>query len=981
MNVTRQFSRHALYAAGEPFGSSATQALAGGRRRYGGGGGSGGGTTTSYNTTSNVPDFAKQPFMDMIGQAQALSQTPYQPYTGDRQAQFTPLQQQAMDSAANLGPTQQTQAAGGLAAMAAQKGFNAGNYQAGQFGLATGPQQVQSSAAVGGVAGPGGYEKVGTKSFLDGNNASAYMNPYMQQVVDIQKREATRQDAMQGQARNAQAVAAGAYGGSRQAIVDAEAQRNLNQHLDDIQAQGSNAAYQQALGQFNTEQQMGLQAQTANQRAGLDTSQMAMQAQIANQNAGLAAAQQALQAQMANQNAGLQFNNQFLDMQRANEQSRQFGSQMGLQGAQLGLQSANTLGQLGNDYFGQQLQGLNTQNAFGTQQQQQVQNILNQQYGDFQQQRDYPYQQIGFLSDLLRGSGSSTRTMYPSTSPLQTVAGIGTTLAGLGKTGGFRKGGKVKAGLADIAPEDMDFADGGIVGYASGGSTEDDDEGGPGIGGMAGAAVGQAAGVRAVSKARAAAAAAARAQLKAQVTGGIAPELTGVQRALLNSGKLGGIASKAGGAGLVGLLGSASVTPYTQSIGTPTDYYARQLGLNPGEVDTAGGIAKNTLIRTLGTGADIVDNATFGGLGALTGYKQYKAPPAAPAETVAAAPAKGDDTVTTPPVDLAASGSAKASGIAGLAGASAGPAPTIAGVRKMYADGSTLDADTKAIQDANAQLEQAQRQKAEGELADYDKLVAAAGPAGAEREQAIKAQQDELGSRKDHAQGQALMQAGLAILSADPSRGAWAAIGQGLGVGLKQYRGDVAELEQRKAQLDDQLAQIGDMRRAELMAQGKERMALKSQISAATVEAKKNASALLTSLLPLKAQQSGHIVDSFIRTYDSWLQRDTQLKAAGIMANARVGAAEVRSSLGGMKPGSPDYVDELRKRVADLSKDPQLMLQLSAKEKDPLKQRTLLENYARQSLDQDIATYGRAAQLRGAGAATLPPGTQMTVTP
>ena len=88
---------------------------------------------------------------------------------------------------------------------------------------------------------------------LPQRNLSDYMNPYTQNVVDIAKREAIRGDDIARQNRNYTAQKAGAFGGSRQAIVEAEAGRNLGQRLDDIQAQGMNSAYDKALTAINNE--------------------------------------------------------------------------------------------------------------------------------------------------------------------------------------------------------------------------------------------------------------------------------------------------------------------------------------------------------------------------------------------------------------------------------------------------------------------------------------------------------------------------------------------------------------------------------------------------------------------------------------------------------------------------------------------------------------------------------------------------------
>ena len=133
-----------------------------------------------------------------------------------------------------------------------------------------------------------------TGSFTQPGAASAYMDPYMQNVVDIQKREAQRAANIAGTGRNAQAVKAGAFGGSRQAIMDAEAQRNLAQQMGDIQAKGSSAAYNQAMQQFNAEQQLGLTAQTGNQQQNLEAQKLVEQSRQYGAGQGMQGLQTAL---------------------------------------------------------------------------------------------------------------------------------------------------------------------------------------------------------------------------------------------------------------------------------------------------------------------------------------------------------------------------------------------------------------------------------------------------------------------------------------------------------------------------------------------------------------------------------------------------------------------------------------------------------------------------------------------------------------
>ena len=101
-------------------------------------------------------------------------------------------------------------------------------------------QQAQQGAATM-QAGPGDFNA----------QVGAYMSPFMQNVTDIQKREAARASGIQGIQQQAQAAQAGAFGGSRDAIQRAERERNLSQQMNDIQSQGLQAAYGQATNQYN----------------------------------------------------------------------------------------------------------------------------------------------------------------------------------------------------------------------------------------------------------------------------------------------------------------------------------------------------------------------------------------------------------------------------------------------------------------------------------------------------------------------------------------------------------------------------------------------------------------------------------------------------------------------------------------------------------------------------------------------------------
>lgn len=158
--------------------------------------------------TSEFPTELKPFVSDVLGKAQAIQQKResegYIPYQGPQIAKFTPEQEQAFSGIQGLvGQGQQ------------------------YFDPST---QLAASAS----RTPTGAE------------ITSYMSPYVQQVVDIQKREALRQGDVAQQGLAAQAVGAGGYGGSRMAILEAEQNRNLQQQLGDIQTRGIAAAYEDA---------------------------------------------------------------------------------------------------------------------------------------------------------------------------------------------------------------------------------------------------------------------------------------------------------------------------------------------------------------------------------------------------------------------------------------------------------------------------------------------------------------------------------------------------------------------------------------------------------------------------------------------------------------------------------------------------------------------------------------------------------------
>ena len=356
------------------------------------------------NNTS-IPSYAQPYVENMLGQTAALTdinQNPYQNYDAQRIAGFTPMQTQAMTNIGNMQIAPQLGQATDMSGQAGQGmlGTTGAAMGYGQQGAGYGQQATQAGA---------NYQNMAT----DPAQMQKYMNPYIQQALNPQLQLLNQQQALQGQGISAQAAGQGAFGGNRATLA-----QGLN-------AQNYALAGQQAIGQGYS-----------------DAFKQAQQAQQFGANLGL----QGLQTGIQGANTGLQGIN---------------AAQAGYNGAN---QAAATLGQLGQTQYGQQM-GINqAQQQAGALQQAQQQQGLDVNYQDFINQKNYPYQQLAFQSDMLRGlpMSQSAQTMYTAPpSAYSQIGGLGTAGLGIyGMSGGFKaEGGMVGKG----------YAKGGQISYASGG--------------------------------------------------------------------------------------------------------------------------------------------------------------------------------------------------------------------------------------------------------------------------------------------------------------------------------------------------------------------------------------------------------------------------------------------------------------------------------------------------------------------------------
>jgi hypothetical protein len=314
-----------------------------------------------------------------------------------------------------------------------------------------------------------------------------YMSPYQSAVTDIQLEGAQRQADIAAQTRKSQAARAGAYGGARQAIENAEANRALASQKDAIRAQGLQSAYDRA--QQAIQAGMGYELQgvgAANQslgtalqggQLGLSGIGQAMQGQqaglqglsTANQlyGTGIQGAGMGLQgvnAQLAGTAQGMQgaqVGLQGVDRQLAGTAQGMQGAQVGLQGvtgAQAGYglanQAASNLSNIGTAQLGAQTGILGLQNQIGAQQQDREQQIINQAIQNYANQQNAPMDSLNQFNALLRGyalPGTTTTQYQAQANPLSQIVGAGSTIYGASQLAKKKKGGTVRSGISDLA--------------------------------------------------------------------------------------------------------------------------------------------------------------------------------------------------------------------------------------------------------------------------------------------------------------------------------------------------------------------------------------------------------------------------------------------------------------------------------------------------------------------------------------------------
>jgi hypothetical protein len=266
-----------------------------------------------------------------LSKGQALLNNPAPQYTGQLTAGTSDIQNKAWQGLSNLTlPTAMTTAGGNL--------LNIG----------------QAAQGV-------NYNPVG--SGLTADQATQYMNPYLKASLDPQLAEIQRQYGITGAQEMGNATKVGAFGGSREALMAAENERNKNMAMNTAIGQGYNTAYDKATAQFNADQARKIQEA----QYGTDTGLKALST-----------------AATANQAAG----------------------NVGTNEAQYGLQNLTALGTAGNTQQAQNQAGLNAL------------------YNQYLEQRNYPGTLLANQANLIKGIGGSTASTFNAKpSFLQTALG------------------------------------------------------------------------------------------------------------------------------------------------------------------------------------------------------------------------------------------------------------------------------------------------------------------------------------------------------------------------------------------------------------------------------------------------------------------------------------------------------------------------------------------------------------------------------
>jgi hypothetical protein len=421
-------------------------------------------------TTTTLPTgWADQAAYGNFQQALQASQRPYAQYPGQQLADWNTGQLGAYQAVMGPGGATGADTMGlgrNAAAAAAQYNpmmVNQGGYQPWMQGfqdtvaMSAGP----AANALAAQMGRGEIQDVQAQSF-PGANLQQYLNPFTSSVIDTTMQQLGRQNDILGNQTRARAAAAGAFGGTRETLAQSENNRAFLDTAGRTISGLNQANFGQAQQAIATDQNRALQAAGMNQaqdwnvgsanlgnRQATGLQNMLASNQMSQYNAGLAqtasgqsaaARNAALTAQAQAGNEAGRFNsNQAMEAQLANQTA-------GQNAANTRLSAANALNGMGLDQQKQLLTAADAQMKFGSLRQAQDQAMLTQQQQNWQQQRDYPMEQLKILQSGLTGVpfGRSETSPYYN----NTLAQVGQGLMGGAQL--LANGGDIVSGAKDL---------------------------------------------------------------------------------------------------------------------------------------------------------------------------------------------------------------------------------------------------------------------------------------------------------------------------------------------------------------------------------------------------------------------------------------------------------------------------------------------------------------------------------------------------
>ena len=367
-----------------------------------GGGGGGPSTTTGTTYSSNLPEYAKPYYEELLKQTGKQVYTTdsegvatgvqgFTPYGGDRLAGFTDQQKTLQGQVAALSPT--------------MTGFTTGTANVG-----TGTDLGLNTAATG-IGRALGYDAsaiddlaMADRAEFDATTATKYMDPYQANVTDVLKEDARRDAAIAKSGRGLGAINRGTFGGGRQALMEGQADRDLQTTLAKIGYQGEQDAFKFAADQFERDQGRTLTTDQANLQADMEARRLAQ--------------------------SGEQFE---VGMDR----------DLGLAGLEAGMQGGKTQAVLAGEQRMTELKTLLSQATDAEEVQKLNQEIASLDYQQFKEAEDYEKNQLQYMSDILRGNAGalgSTNVQYAAAPSLASQIGGG--VAGIAGLYGAMSGGQ-----------------------------------------------------------------------------------------------------------------------------------------------------------------------------------------------------------------------------------------------------------------------------------------------------------------------------------------------------------------------------------------------------------------------------------------------------------------------------------------------------------------------------------------------------------